>query len=77
MFTLDTLKISTMPPLQVRIGVITRADHPCVGQRGLFAAEALTVGQKLLRYCGIAKARTSGDAGGYLFAIKVMYAKWY
>ena len=59
------------PTGAVRIDAVTRPGHPCVGQRGLFAAAALRTGARLLRYCGVSQPRCGDDGdGGYRFALK-------
>jgi len=45
---------------------------PCSGARGLFAARDFVPGERVMRYCGVAKARGpagSGDASDYLYAL--------
>ena len=58
------------PTRAVRIGLITRVGHPCVGQRGLFATAGLAVGTRLINYSGVAKPYQGGDDGGYVYALK-------
>ena len=61
------------PTDTVRIDFITRADHPCVGQRGLFAAVPLCRGATLLRYTGVFKRRSARDENqnsDYRYALK-------
>jgi SET domain-containing protein len=58
------------PTAGVAIHVVTDQNHPCVGQKGLYAAAALVKGQPVIRYVGVVKRRVAGETGNdYLFGM--------
>jgi len=59
------------PTHGVEIRFIDCVEHPCHGQRGLFATKMIPKGARIVQYTGVIKRRILGDVcNDYLFAIR-------